>query len=66
MKPTCATCAHYFHDADKGECHRMPPTPFLIKQPGGEPGAVSLFAPVDSTQWCGEWRSKTEKVWVVD
>jgi hypothetical protein len=44
---------------DMGECHRFPPTPFLIKTNLGSPAVACYFPMVmlDEKFWCGEFES---------
>lgn len=52
---TCANCKHFLHkNVGEGECHRMPPTGFLLMGPGGQTKILGLFVPTKPTNSCGE------------
>ena len=60
---TCESCAFCAVNRRDGEmtCHRYPPTvvPILAQDPDGNPvllGKVSLFAKVEASWKCGEFK----------
>ena len=60
-KPTCKTCVHYevklmTSDTSRGECHRFPPSVYLIDRQNGITSTI-WPAPRHST-FCGEHKPR--------
>ena len=61
---TCSLCRHYnAHDERNGECHRYPPTPFVVGFANNAlwqavPRTVALWPMTQSRYSCGEFKFK--------
>jgi hypothetical protein len=64
---TCASCEFYHEsgpDKDLNRstmCRRFPPSAFPMPR-GNTLASISIYPPVQSTQWCGEWKKSTRIV----
>ena len=61
----CRTCKYFAIDpriaaqnvaSRAGICRRFPPTVHIRPAPGGAVGINTMYPPVQSDTWCGEWQ----------